>query len=350
MAGQISVLERHRRGEDPAAAQDPAAPLPAEHAVLPLFRALADPSRLRLLALLRDHELAVGELAQLLAQSQPRVSRHIRILEDAGLVERRREGGWVFVRLSRSARVRALAAFVDQLPLSRTEAAAVARDRQRLVAVQAEREAAAARYFAAHAEEWDAIRSLHVAEEGVEAAIVALLAAAPVGRLLDVGTGTGRMAAILGGGASRVTAIDRSPEMLRVARSRLAGVMPGGPAVELVQGDFMALPLAAASVDTVVMHQVLHYARRPDLVIAEAARVLAEGGRLLIVDFAAHDREELRREAAHVRLGFADDAIAGWFAAAGLALDRTQSLDGGALTVRLWLGRRLPVHQPGPPA
>ncbi len=302
-------------------------------ALLDLFQALSDASRLRILSLLRVHELAVGEVAQLLEQSQPRVSRHIRILEEAGIVERRREGSWVFVRLARTDVVQALLAFADAAPKSDDEIRTAANDRSRLASVQSERQAAAERYFAAHANEWDGIRSLHVAEEEVERAILALMKNRRLGHLLDIGTGTGRMAAILGGAASRVTALDRSPEMLRVARTHLADQTSG---VELLQGDFMALPLARNSVDSVVMH----FAVSPDLVIAEAARVLRGSGHILIADFAPHDREELRRDAAHVRLGFSDAQIRGWFAAAGLLLETTEALSGGELTVKLWLGRR----------
>lgn len=312
-------------------------PLPPPASILGLFGAVSDQSRLRIITLLRRYELAVGEIAVLLEQSQPRVSRHIRILEEAGLVERRREGGWVFVRLARNAHVAALLQCADQLAMSAAERQIADQDQLRLVAVQAEREASAARYFASHAGEWDAIRSLHIAEEEVERAILALMRNRRLGHMLDVGTGTGRMAMILGASASRVTAIDRSPEMLRIARTRLADqAMP----VELVQGDFMALPLADASVDSVVMHQVLHYATTPDLVIAEAARVLRGSGHILIADFAPHDREEFRRDAAHARLGFSDAQIRGWFAAAGLLLETSEALSGGALTVKLWLGRR----------
>ncbi len=302
-----------------------------------LLRAMGDPTRLRILALLRHQELAVGEIALLLEQSQPRVSRHIRILEDVGLVERHREGSWVFVRLGRGEGAQVMLSFAESLPTSTLDRAVAEADRQRLAAVQAEREAAAERYFAAHADEWDAIRSLHVAEEEVERAILALMKNRRIGHLLDIGTGTGRMAAILGAAASKVTAIDRSPDMLRVARTRLAGERF---AVELLRGDFMALPLESASVDSVVMHQVLHFATAPDLAIAEAARVLRGSGHLLIVDFASHDREELRRDAAHARLGFSDAQIRGWFAANGLILESSEALTGGALTVKIWLGRR----------
>jgi ubiquinone/menaquinone biosynthesis C-methylase UbiE len=323
---------------------------PTAPSLLALLGALADPSRLRIVALLRVFELAVGEIALLLEQSQPRVSRHVRLLEEANLVERRREGSWVFVRLRNDGPVQQLLGALDAVGLSAEERAVMERDRRRLGAVQAEREASAKRYFAAHAEEWDAIRSLHVAEAEVEQAILARLAGLSLGHLLDIGTGTGRMATILRGAAQRITALDRSPEMLRVARSRLVG---GAVPVDLVHGDFAALPLAPASVDTVVMHQVLHYAVNPDQVLVEAARVLRPGGHILIVDFAPHEREELRREAAHARLGFSDKQMRNWFADAQLTLESTHALspaapDGPTLTVKLWLGkrRRAPIPLP----
>ena len=309
----------------------------SELGLLDLFKAVSDSSRIRILFLLRRYELAVGEIAVLLDQSQPRVSRHIRILEEAGLVERRKEGGWVFVRLSRNSRVDALIALIDAVALDGAEALLAEQDEARLDAVHKDREAAAARFFAAHANEWDGIRSLHVAEEEVERAIVDIMGKRRLGHLLDIGTGTGRMVAVLGEGATRVTALDRSPEMLRIARTSLAATAPG---VELVQGDFLRLPFPDSHVDTIVMHQVLHYASAPGAVIEEAARVLRPSGHLLLIDFASHDREELRRDAAHARLGFSDGQIRGWFASSGLLLELTEALSGGALTVKIWLGRR----------
>jgi ArsR family transcriptional regulator len=303
---------------------------------LDLFRALADPTRLRIVALLRRMELSVGELAQVLGQSQPRVSRHVRILTDSGLCGRRREGSWVFLRLGPAA-VPSLFAAIDSWRDAATEKWEHA-DAARLEAVRADRAAAADTYFDAHASDWDAIRSLHVAEAQVEAAITTILQPRPVGRFVDVGTGTGRMLALLGADADSAIGIDRSPEMLRFARARMAEA--GLPRADLRQGDMYALPLDAGSADTVVLHLVLHYAEGPAAVIAEAARLLAPGGRLLIVDFAAHDREELREREGHARLGFDDDQMNGWFAAAGLVPAAIETLAGSALTVKLWLGTR----------
>ena len=303
-----------------------------------LFQALADPTRLRILALLRELELSVGELAQLLGQSQPRVSRHLKILVDAGVLERRKEGSWVFLTLARPDLAEALFVLADEVT-----AAAFAADRTRLAAVRRDRAAAAERYFAANAHVWDEIRSLHVAESEVEQAILRALGEEPLGRLVDIGTGTGRMIELFGRGADQAIGIDKSSEMLRFARAKLeAAAVPAS----LRQGDMYALPLADGSADVVLLHQVLHYAQAPAQAIAEAARLLSADGRLLIVDFAPHEREELRERAEHARLGFSDEAVLGWLGEAGLTGQVVEQLAGGELTVTLWAGRKQPVSLP----
>jgi ubiquinone/menaquinone biosynthesis C-methylase UbiE len=308
-----------------------------------IFAALADPTRLRILMLLRAMELSVGELAQVLGQSQPRVSRHVRILIDAGLAERRKEGSWVFLSLGPRPRIEPLFQLVDRWAEIDGDTPSVAADAARLAAVRADRAAAATRYFASHASNWDALRSLHVAESEVEAAIARALEAGPeegrpVGRLVDIGTGTGRMIELFAPGADQALGIDRSPEMLRLARAKLAEA--GLDSAELRQGDMYALPLASGSADTVILHQVLHYAQNPAAALAEAARLLGPSGRLLIVDFAPHEREELRASDAHVRLGFADEAILRLLAEAGLEGRVVEHLEGGELTVTIWLGEQ----------
>lgn len=299
-----------------------------------LFQALADPSRVRILALLRTMELSVGELAQVLGQSQPRVSRHVRILGDAGLLDRHKEGSWVFLALTDDPRTGIVFDLIDQW-LDAKSRDVLAADAVRLAAVRADRAEAANRYFASHAEVWDSIRSLHVAESAVEKAIQQALGDKPVGRLLDVGTGTGRMIELLGPKAIQATGIDKSSEMLRLARVKLEAA---GIPSSLRQADMYALPLGDGSADSIVIHQVLHYAQNPAAALAEAARVLRPGGRLLVVDFAAHEREDLRTRDAHIRLGFTDEAMAGWFRGAGLEPDMTEHLAGGELTVTLWRG------------
>ena len=320
--------------------------------LLDSLRALADPTRVRIMRLLASMELAVGELAQVLGQSQPRVSRHVKILCDAALAERRREGGWVFLRSAvaeaggdtlGTALARMLGAAERADPAFARQCA---EDRQHLDAIRAARQSHAEDYFARHAAEWDSLRSLHIADGPVEAALEAMLletGAASLGRLLDVGTGTGRMAELFADHADQITALDRSPEMLRLARTRLQH-LPAGK-VALVHGDFAQLPFAAASFDTVLFHQVLHYALAPEAVLAEAARVTAPGGRIAIVDFAAHGREDLRERHAHARLGFSDAQIEDLLADAGFDLAADRALAGHELIVKLWTGiRRAPAR------
>lgn len=309
--------------------------------LLAIFRALGDPSRLRILMLVRGLDLAVGEIARVLQQSQPRVSRHLRILAEAGLVERVKEGAWVFVRLGPAAVTAPVLAAMDAL----AGADVAASDRERLAVVRAERRAAVEAWFNDHADGWEQERSLFSREAGVEAAIVAALggASARLGDLVDVGTGTGRMIELLGGQAQSALGLDRSPEMLRIARSRLEAA---GLAQARVQaGDMYALPLGDGAADTIVLHQVLHFADDPAAVLAEAARTLRPGGRLLVVDLMPHDREALRDERRHVRLGFADEAVLGWLVAAGCDAAVAQRLPAdvaGQLGVTLWLGTKLP--------
>jgi len=305
--------------------------------MLPLsdrLQALADATRLRIVALLRVMELSVGELAQVLGQSQPRVSRHLKILADAGVLERRKEGSWVFLTLAEAEHVAPMFALIDGWSDPATNGAFAA-DATRIDAIRAERAEAANRYFAGHADVWDQIRSLHVAECDVERAIDRTLAARPLGTLIDIGTGTGRMIELLGPRATQAIGIDRSSEMLRLARVKLEAA---GIASSLRQGDMYALPLTDGSADCVIIHQVLHYAHSPATAIQEAARVLSPNGTLLVVDFAPHEREELRDRDAHVRLGFDDASMAGWFKGAGLRVAEVQHLKGGELTVTLWRG------------
>ena len=300
-----------------------------------LFQALADPSRLRIVALLRSMELSVGELAQVLGQSQPRVSRHVKILADSGLIDRHKEGSWVFLALIGGPRTAALLQLLDQW-LDVDSRASLDADAIHLAAVRADRAEAAARYFSVHAGAWDSIRSLHVAESEVERAIERAMGDRPLGALVDIGTGTGRMIELLGPAAKQALGVDRSSEMLRLARVKLdkAGITDAS----LRQADMYALPLVPSSADSVIIHQVLHYAQAPAAAISEAARVLRPGGRLLVIDFAAHEREDLRIADAHVRLGFSDEAMAGWFASAGIEPDLVEHLAGGELTVTLWRG------------
>jgi ubiquinone/menaquinone biosynthesis C-methylase UbiE len=306
-----------------------------EH-LLAALRAVAEPTRLRLVVLCARGELTVSELTQILGQSQPRVSRHLKLLCEAGLLDRFREGSWVFYRLSQSGVAsdlgRQLVAACDDADPT------IALDLQRLSTIKRQRADIASAYFRENADRWHCIRSLYIDEREVETALVEIIAAADPRDLLDIGTGTGRMLEVLAPRAERALGIDQSREMLSVARVNLerAGLENGS--VRL--GDMYQLALPDASFDAVVIHQVLHYADRPAAVIAEAARVVRPGGVLVLVDFAPHALEYLRDEHAHRRLGFSDREVAEWCRAAGLDLGSSQHLAGDPLTVVIWTARR----------
>ena len=302
------------------------------------LKAAGEPTRLRILALLAEAELTVSDLTEILRQSQPRLSRHLRLLTEAELVDRFREGSWAFFRLGERGGAAELArALIGRLKL---EDVIVLRDRERLAAVRASRAAAAQNYFRRHAAQWDRIRQLHVADTAVEAAIRGALADKPIRSLLDLGTGTGRMLELFGGDIERGLGLDLSLDMLALARARLDRARLKQCSVR--HGDIYDLALPRESFDVVIIHQVLHFLDDSARAIAEAARVLRPGGRLLVVDFAPHDLEFLREEHAHRRLGFAAETVTQWLEAAGLDVLRQETLPPGPqgkIAVSLWLAR-----------
>ncbi|KWT66813.1 Transcriptional regulator, ArsR family [Hyphomicrobium sulfonivorans] len=312
--------------------------------IVTALKAAAEPTRLRILMLLMAGELSVKDLTVILGQSQPRISRHLKLLAEAGLVERFREGSWAYFHVSDRSAGGKLA--MDILSLVDPDDRGMARDRERAEALKREREASAQSYFQAHAADWDRIRALHVAERDVEAAIADALGAGPFSLLVDLGTGTGRVLELLSDRYDRGIGFDVNNAMLAYARSKLSGISLGRAQVR--HGDLYALNLADGAADAVVMHQVLHFLSDPLQAIREAARVLAPGGRLLIVDFAPHDLEFLRDEYAHDRLGFPAGQVAAWMRDAGLSpqkqLDLAPTAAAGpeALTVSLWLAVRPP--------
>ncbi len=324
-------------------------------AVLDALKGAAETTRLRILRVLARGELTVSELTQVLAQSQPRISRHLKLLVDAGLVERRREGSWAFFRLAREGFAFRLVAFT--LDAMRDDAPDLRRDAERLERVLARRAAAAEAYFRANASEWDRLRALHASEAAVEDAARDLLvpaSGARFERLLDLGTGTGRMLAVLADRAEAMVGFDTNQDMLAFARARAEqGGVPGH--AELRQGDILALPVEDGGADAAVIHQVLHFLPDPGAALAEAARALAPGGRLLVVDFARHDLEFLREQHAHRRLGFERAEIEGLGDAAGLAplayraIPAPAAMGAEGLTVSLWLFERRGQGVSSPP-
>lgn len=332
--------------------------------VVSALRAAGEQTRLRVLALLTEGELAVGELAQALGQSQPRVSRHLKLLTEAGLVERAPEGAWVFYRLPPSHSTErhfadaALAMLDPSDPM-------LSRDAERLDEIRAARDAAAASYFERNAADWERVRALHLPEADIESAILGAAGAGPFDVMVDVGVGQGRMIQLFADRVRRAEGFDTSRQMLAIARASLDDLRPKA-AVRF--GDAYAPPVERGSADLVTIHQVLHFLADPARAIAEASRLLKRGGRLLIVDFAPHRLEFLREQHAHRRLGFSDAEIAQWCAGAGVgALSVTtlkpkkpaallgtppealkEALPGAppralhaALTVKIWAGDRL---------
>lgn len=306
-----------------------------------MLRAAGEPTRLRLLSLLAAGELSVMELSRILEQSQPRVSRHLKLVADAGLIERFPDGARVFYRLSSDAQARVLVDTI--LDLLCDEAGE--RDHVRLQQVRLEREADAAAYFEQVAPQWDHIRALYVSETAVEAAIERAAGPGPFQRVVDLGTGSGRMLTLLGKKARMSIGLDLSQNMLNIARSNVARA--GLDKVELRHGDIFATRLPEQSADLVVVHQVLHYLADPAAAVAEAARLVEPGGKLLIIDFAPHDLEHLREQHQHRRLGFSDDELGRWLAEAGLKSSAPIALppDTAGLTVTIWTSVRPAVSQ-----
>lgn len=310
--------------------------------IVDVLRAAGEPSRLRILALLAREELAVLEICKVLDQSQPRVSRHLRLLAEAGLVERFPDGAWVFYRPAAEGESRTLADRVLAV-LDRADPV-LARDAERLEAVRAERRTAADQYFARNASTWDEIRSLHVAEDRVEAAIQAAAGPGPFHRLVDLGTGSGRMLTLLGPRAASCLGLDLSQQMLNVARTRVEEARL--PACELRHGDIFATRLPDGCADLVVVHQVLHYLGDPAAAVREAGRLTGPGGRLVVVDFAPHALEVLREQHQHRRLGFSAAEMKRWMSAAGLRQTGLETLSparSDGLTVCIWTAERSPA-------
>jgi ubiquinone/menaquinone biosynthesis C-methylase UbiE/DNA-binding MarR family transcriptional regulator len=306
------------------------------------MRAIAETTRLRLLFVLSHGEFNVSELTQILGQSQPRVSRHLKLMAEAGLLSRYKEGSWVLFRLSEQTRGAALArAVVDLLPGADS---VLVSDIARMEEIRRQRAENAAAYFRTNAANWERLRSLHISEADVEAAMVEMAGEDDLGNFLDLGTGTGRVLSLFARRAAQATGIDQSREMLVIARANLEAA--GLRQTQVRQGDIYALPFASATADFVTIHQVLHYLDDPARALTEAARILKPGGRLLIVDFAPHELEHLREQHAHRRLGIASDIMASWLKRADLHLIEEKTLPpprsngSSGLTVSLWLAQR----------
>ena len=310
------------------------------------LKAVAETTRLRILFALSHGEMNVTELTQLLGQSQPRVSRHLKLMAESGLISRHKEGNWVLFRQREEGIGGALSrALVDMLPAHDKQ---LAEDLKRLADIRRQRQEQATAYFAANAAQWQQLRSLHVREDEVEAQLLALLKGRKFETVLDLGTGTGRILELLAPQARQLWGLDQSRDMLAIARANLDKHKIKHAQVR--QADIYELPFSDATADLISIHQVLHFLDDPQSALLEARRALKPGGEIIIVDFAPHEHEDLRVAHAHRRLGISAEQMAGYFARAGLVLREHKVLlppllkTGLGLTVSLWLGE-LPARQ-----
>lgn len=309
--------------------------------MIDVLKAVAEPSRLRILMLLGQGNLTVSDLTLILGQSQPRVSRHLRLLHEAQLIERYQEGAWAYFGLSECIlRKDIINCIVDRLNKNDL---AITHDLERLHQVKQQRSQAAAAYFSQNAEQWDQLRLLHVSDNAVEKSMVEMVGLTPFQAMLDIGTGTGSLLKLFSPLYTRGVGVDINRDMLAVARVNLDNAGISHAQVRL--GDVSALPVDRETFDLVTIYQVLHFLDDPQMALREAARVMRAGARLLIVDFAAHDMEFLRERYAHLRLGFSDAQMEYWLRQAGLTLENTMSFapaksgDAKGLTIKLWLAR-----------
>lgn len=314
-----------------------------------VLKTAGEPTRFRLLALLADGDLTVSDLTEILGQSQPRISRHLKLLAEEDLIERYQEGAWAYFRLRQDGAASALiqtllAATVEDEPV-------LARDGERLATVKRARAERAQAYFSRNASEWDELRRLHVSDAAVEKELLRLIGKTPVDTLLDLGTGTGWILKLLANVYRRAVGIDASRDMLSVARANLdkAGILKAS----VRHGDILNLPVEGQDFDLITIHQVLHFLDQPELAIAEAARVLRPGGRLLIVDLAPHNLEYLRDDHAHVRLGFSHQIVSEWLEKVGLEVQEVVDLAAAqksapSLTATVWLARDKRLLMAGP--
>ena len=310
--------------------------------LLTALRAAAESTRLRILSVLRSTELTVSELVEILNQSQPRVSRHLKLLCDSGLLERYREGAWVFYHLADTGKMSDIVrSIIEMIDLNDS---IFNNDQSRLKDIKARNAEIATQYFSRNASEWDSIRHLAVPDIDLDLRLVASLTAIQKnGLFLDLGTGTGRILQVYSSYFDKCIGFDLNREMLQVARANLDSA--GIENCIVRQGDIESLPLEPDTADFITLHQVLHYLNNPETAIAEAARVMKKNAHLVIVDFLPHDFEFLREIHAHRRLGFSDQTINSWAKSCNLSILNTEHLHPGnpeekALSIGLWSLRK----------
>ncbi len=297
------------------------------------LRAAAEPTRLRIIALCGHAELSVTELVMILGQTQPRVSRHLKLLVEGGLLQRNKEGNRAYYRLSTEAEGADLARMLNDLMPGEDEVHAL--DLSRLSSVKADRVRYAESFLDPYSQEIIELRGMWPPDEVIDKCILALLKDRSIQNLLDLGTGAGRILRTIAPFVEKGTGIDNSLEMLSIARARLD--QDGIKNCQVRVGDMYRLPFKKNSFDLITINSLLRYADEPKKVIAEAARVLEKKGALLIVDLAAHDLSALRDEYGHSWLGFSEAEMVEMLSEENLTVDRVKHIDGQKLSVCIWL-------------
>lgn len=298
--------------------------------LLTALSAAAEPTRLRLLALAMRGPFCVSEFTTILGQSQPRLSRHLKLLCEAGLLERSREGAQAWFTLPAGAAGTFGRAILAELP---DDDPLLEADRRKVARVLAERARIASESFTRQGADWDEMRALGLPAAQVSDALLSLLPEASLGRLIDIGTGTGGALALFAPRIAEGLGIDASQAMLALARTRLSREGLGHCAVR--RADMYRLPLPDGGFDVAILQMVLHYAEDPAEVLVEATRVLTPGGRLIVVDLAPHRRKEAAERLAHRWHGFSDEEMASFLTAAGLVAKPTTTIP-GPMPIRLW--------------
>lgn len=300
------------------------------------LKAAGEETRIRILALFKNGEFTVTELVSILRQSQPRISRHLRLLCEAGLLERHREGTWIFYRLSEKSQKADFAkSLMEYIPY---DSQILQHDQERMAEVKVERKKIAARFFRENAQNWDKIRSLYVPERQVEAYLLEVTQDMIVDDFLDVGTGTGRMLELFADKVNHGVGIDLSREMLAIARAHLENHNITN--MQVRQGDMYDLALQDGIMDLVLFHQVLHFADDPLTALKETSRILKKSGKAIIVDFLPHEMEKLREDYAHRRLGFSEVEMSEWCKMAGLENMSVKIMHGPDLDIAIWVAQK----------
>lgn len=303
---------------------------------LEALRAIAEHTRLRILLLCAHGELTVGDLSEILEQSQPRVSRHLKLMHEAGVLERHQEGQSVWFRAVTAGPLASLVReTVDQVSHDDEHHK---HDLARLRLVTDTWEVQAQSYFRKHYARWDEVRRGLIDEATVDAALRDRFAETEAETLLDVGTGTGHVLRLLGPEITEGVGIDVSRDMLLAARAAIHN--EGLPHCQVRQGDMRKLPFENGSFDALSLHLVLHYAEHPNDVISECGRVTAPGGWIFLVDFGPHERRDFTRQHGHRWPGFADDSVRQWLAGAGFAGIQTETITHGAPDVLFWVAQK----------